>query len=337
LFSDANFMPFAAPFSDDGGARFQRNARGKAEAGVGFELARQVGHTHAPANFDRAFAIGVCLNVSFVVVEAVFGFIGNSLALLADAGHNLGDVAGLLLAWGAAWLGRRAPTPNRTYGYGRTTILAALANATLLLVALGAIGLEAAKRLQSPEPVAGGIVLVVAAVGIAVNSATALLFMRGRKGDINIRAAFLHMATDAVTSAGVVVAGLLIMLTGWLWLDPAVSLLLIAVVAYGTWGLLKGAVALAIDAVPEGINRDQVFAYLQTTVGVDDVHDLHIWPISTTSTALTAHLVCREHRIDDALTAKIVGELREKFNIGHATLQFEAGTLKCHLEPDRIV
>ncbi len=295
------------------------------------------GHSHAPANFDRAFAIGVALNVGFVIVEAAYGIISNSLALLADAGHNLGDVAGLLLAWGAAWLTRRAPTAKRTYGYGRTSILAALANAVLLLVAIGAIGWEAVQRFAHPEPVQGLTVMIVAAIGIAVNGGTALLFMRGRKGDINIRGAFLHMASDAGISAGVVVAGLVMMLTGWLWLDPVVSLLLVAVVAFGTWGLLKDSVALAIDEVPSGISRDDVYAHLQALGGVTDVHDLHIWPLSTTSTALTVHLVCEGDRIDDDLTGRIVEELRARFKIDHATIQFETGRLDCHLEPDHVV
>lgn len=295
------------------------------------------GHSHAPANFDRAFAIGVALNVGFVVVEAAYGIISNSLALLADAGHNLGDVAGLLLAWGAAWLSRRAPTAKRTYGYGRTSILAALANAVLLLVAIGAIGWEAVQRFAHPEPVQGLTVMIVAAIGIAVNGGTALLFMRGRKGDINIRGAFLHMASDAGISAGVVVAGLVMMLTGWLWLDPVVSLLLVAVVAFGTWGLLKDSVALAIDEVPSGISRDDVYAHLQALGGVTDVHDLHIWPLSTTSTALTVHLVCEGDRIDDDLTGRIVEQLKVRFKIDHATIQFETGRLDCHLEPDHVV
>ena len=294
-------------------------------------------HAHAPATFDRAFAIGVGLNVTFVVVEAIYGVLANSLSLLADAGHNLGDVAGLLLAWGAAWLSRRAPTANRTYGYGRTSILAALANAVLLLVAIGAIGWEAIQRFRDPQPVEGLTVMIVAAVGILVNGGTALLFMRGRKGDINIRGAFLHMASDAGISAGVVVAGLAMMLSGWLWLDPVVSLLLVAVVAIGTWSLLKDSVALAIDAVPAGISRDAVFEHLQGVEGVSDVHDLHIWPLSTTSTALTVHLVCARDRIDDDLTARIVEELKAKFGIDHATLQFETGKLDCRLEPDHVV
>lgn len=294
-------------------------------------------HAHAPASFDRAFAIGVTLNTALVVVEAIYGVLANSLSLLADAGHNLGDVAGLLLAWGAAWLSRRAPTANRTYGFGRASILAALGNAVLLLVAIGAIGWEAVQRFASPEPVHGVTVMIVAGVGILVNGGTALLFMRGRKGDINIRGAFLHMASDAGISAGVVVAGLVMMLTGWLWLDPVVSLILVAVVAVGTWNLLKDSVAMAVDAVPPGISRDAVFDHLKALDGVSDVHDLHIWPLSTTLTALTVHLVSEGERIDDALTGRIVDDLKARFGIGHATIQFETGKLDCHLEPDHVV
>lgn len=294
-------------------------------------------HAHAPASFDRAFAIGVALNVGFVAIEATYGVIANSLALLADAGHNLSDVAGLLLAWGAVWLGRRAPTAKRTYGFGRTSILAALANAVLLLVAIGAIAWEAIRRFEAPQPVEGGTVMVVAAIGIVVNTATALMFMRGRKGDINIRGAFLHMAADAGVSAGVVVAGLVITMTGWLWLDPVVSLLIVVVIALGTWGLLKDSVAMAIDAVPPGIDRDKVFAHLQGLEGVKEVHDLHIWPLSTTSTALTVHLVRSDDRIDDAFTAAVTDALKDRFGIGHATIQFETGQIACDLEPDHVV
>ncbi len=294
-------------------------------------------HSHAPASFDRAFAIGVALNVGFVAIEATYGVIANSLALLADAGHNLSDVAGLLLAWGAVWLGRRAPTSKRTYGFGRTSILAALANAVLLLVAIGAIAWEAIRRFEAPQPVEGGTVMVVAAIGIVINTATALLFMRGRKGDINIRGAFLHMAADAGVSAGVVVAGLMITMTGWLWLDPVVSLVIVFVIALGTWGLLKDSVAMAIDAVPPGIDRDEVFAHLQGLDGVKEVHDLHIWPLSTTSTALTVHLVRSDDRIDDAFTAEVADALKDRFGIGHATIQFETGRLACDLEPDHVV
>lgn len=295
------------------------------------------GHAHAPASFDRAFAIGVGLNITFVVIEAVYGVLANSLALLADAGHNLSDVAGLLLAWGAAWLGRRKPTAQRTYGYGRTSILAALANAVLLLVAIGAIAWEAVRRFGSPQPVEGGTVMIVAAIGIGINAATALLFMRGRKSDINIRGAFLHMAADAGVSAGVVLAGLAIVYTGWLWLDPVVSLVIVAVIALGTWGLLRDSVAMAIDSVPVGIARDDVEAHLQDLPGVTGVHDLHIWPLSTTATALTVHLVRDSDQVDDVFTAKVATELKARFGISHATVQLETGDVPCHLEPDHVV
>lgn len=293
------------------------------------------GHAHAPASFDRAFAIGIGLNITFVAIEATYGVIANSLALLADAGHNLSDVAGLVLAWGATWLGQRKPTAKRTYGYGRTSILAALGNAVLLLVAIGAIAWEAIRRFDAPAPVQGGTVMIVAAIGIVINAATALLFMRGRKSDINIRGAFLHMAADAGVSAGVVLAGLAIVYTGWLWLDPVVSLAIVVVIALGTWGLLKDSVAMAIDAVPESVNRDAVEDHLAAQPGVTAVHDLHIWPLSTTEIALTAHLVRPEGRIDDAFTAQVGAQLKAKFGINHATLQFETGEgPPCALAPD---
>jgi len=295
------------------------------------------GDAHGPASYDRAFAIGVTLNLGFVAVEGIYGLLSNSLALLADAGHNLSDVAGLLLAWAAVWLGRRPPTGQRTYGFGRTSILAALANAVLLLVAIGAIAWESVRRFSSPQPIEGGTVVIVAAIGIVINTATALLFMRGRKSDINIRGAFLHMAADAAVSAAVVVAGLLIAKTGWLWLDPAVSLLIVVVIAIGAWGLLRDSLAMAIDSVPTGIDRDAVEAYLRGLDGVDQVHDLHIWPLSTTSTALTAHIVRSNDRIDDALTAQIVADLRSRFRITHATLQFETGAGSCALEPAHVI
>lgn len=308
---------------------------GESHAGHGHAAGGHAGHSHAPASFDRAFAIGVALNLGFVVIEFFYGFLAHSLALMADAGHNLSDVAGLLLAWGAAWLGRRKPTAGRTYGYGRTSILAALANAVLLLVAIGAIAWEAIRRFEDPSPVQGATVMVVAGVGIVINAATAMLFMRGRKNDINIRGAFLHMAADAGVSAGVVIAGLVILKTGWLWLDPVVSLGIVVVIAIGTWGLLKDSVNMAIDAVPAGIDRDAVHAFLAAQPGVTQVHDLHIWPISTTQTALTAHLVRQDAVIDDSFTARICEALEAKFGIHHATLQFETGESGlCALEPD---
>jgi len=282
-------------------------------------------HGHVPASFDRAFAIGVALNVAFVVAEVVFGLRTQSLALIADAGHNLGDVLGLVLAWAGTVLARRQPTPRRTYGMRRFSILAAIANAGLLLIAVGAIIVEAVERLRHPAPVAGGIVSIVATVGIVINLGTALAFMRGRDRDLNIRGAFLHMLGDAAASAGVVVAGLLIGATGLLWIDPVVSLLLAALITWSTWGLARDSVNLALDAVPAGIDPLEVDAMLRGLEGVVEVHDLHIWGMSTTDVALTAHLIRPCHGGEDALLATATRELRDRFGIAHATLQVEEG------------
>jgi cobalt-zinc-cadmium efflux system protein len=283
------------------------------------------GHDHAPKDLGRAFAVGVALNLGFVVVEVFYGYLAGSLALIADAGHNLSDVFGLLLAWGAAWLSARAPTRRRSYGYRRSSILAALLNAVVLLIAVGAIVWEAIRRFAAPEPVAGGTVMWVAAVGIAINTATALMFMSGRKDDLNIRGAFLHMTADAAVSLGVVVAAGVIMLTGWLWLDPAVSILISAIITLGTWGLLRDSVNLAMDAVPEGIDPQAVEAYLAGQANVTEVHDLHIWGMSTTETALTVHLVRPGCAVDDGLLARLRHDLDHRFGIAHATIQVETG------------
>jgi cobalt-zinc-cadmium efflux system protein len=280
-------------------------------------------HTHAPADFGRAFAIGIGLNVGFVVIEAGFGFVAHSVALLADAGHNLSDVLGLAVAWGGATLARSAPSKRFTYGLRGSSILAALANALLLLVALGAIVLEAVQRFGEPASVAGPTVSVVAAVGIAVNLATAMMFARGRKGDINIRGAFLHMAADAAVSAGVVVAGLIIWRTGIGWIDPAVSLLIAALIFWQTWGLLSESVEMSLSAVPRGVDYDAVGAALTALTGVTDTHDLHIWPMSTTETVLTAHLVMPAGHPGDVFLSHAQAMLHERFGIGHATLQIE--------------
>jgi cobalt-zinc-cadmium efflux system protein len=282
-------------------------------------------HSHAPASFDRAFAIGVGLNVAFVVAEIGFGLRTNSLALISDAGHNLGDVLALVLAWAGTVLARRGPTPRRTYGLRRFSILAAMANAGILLIAVGAIIVEAVDRLRHPAPVAGGIVSIVAAMGIVINLGTALGFMRGREHDLNIRGAYLHMLGDAGASAGVVVAGLLISATGLLWIDPVVSLLLAAAILWSTWGLAKDSVNLALDAVPAGIDPLEVDAALRSLEGVVEVHDLHIWGMSTTDVALTAHLIRPCHGGEDALLASATQLLRERFGIAHATLQVEQG------------
>jgi cobalt-zinc-cadmium efflux system protein len=280
---------------------------------------------HLPGSFDRAFAIGVGLNVAFVVAEAGFGLRAQSLALLADAGHNLSDVLGLSLAWAGSVLARRGPTPRFTYGLRRFSILAAIANAGMLLIAVGAIAIEAVQRLRHPAPVASGTVMIVAAIGIVINVGTALGFLRGRHSDLNIRGAFLHMMADAVASAGVVVTGLLLAVTGWLWLDPAVSLLLVGLITWSTWGLAKDSLDLALDAVPPGIDPEQVSSLLRGLDGVVEVHDLHIWGMSTTDVALTVHLVRPCAGGEDALLATATEQLKARFGIAHATIQLERG------------
>lgn len=296
-------------------------------------------HVHAPASFGRAFAIGISLNVVYVVIEAVFGFMSDSLALLADAGHNLSDVFGLLLAWGASYLAQRGPTNRRTYGYKSTSTLAAMANGVLLLLATGAIGWESFTRLLHPEPVQTTTMLWVAAAGVLVNGATALLFMSGRKNDINIRGAFIHMAADALVTLGVIVAALLIMATGWLWLDPAVGLIIGVVILLGTWSLLRDSVNLALDAVPEGIDPDAVRLWLGSLPGVVEVHDLHVWAIGTTDTALTAHLVRDDVQHDRRLLHDVQDGARSRFGISHATVQLETmdAAGDCLLRPDHVV
>lgn len=280
-------------------------------------------HRHAQLNHNRAFAVGVALNVLYIIFEVGAGWAAGSVALLADAGHNASDVLSLLLAWGASALGRRRPTQRRTYGLRRSTILASLANAILLLVAIGAIAWEAVRRFAEPQPVPGSTLMWVAAIGIVINTATALLFVKGRERDINIRGAFLHMAADAGVSAGVVGAGVAIHFTGLAWIDPLVSLLIVLVIAVGTWGLLRNSVNLIMDAVPPGIDPRAVETYLAGLPGVKAVHDLHIWGMSTTETALTAHVVRTDGRIDDDLLARIDQDLQKQFGIGHATVQFE--------------
>ena len=282
-------------------------------------------HTHSAPDYGRAFAVGIALNLGFVLAEAVFGLRAHSLALLSDAGHNLSDVLGLLLAWGASHLSQRKPSARRTYGLRRSSILVALANAILLLLAVGGIAWEALRRFGHPEAVAGTTVIWVAAVGVVVNAVTALLFIAGRKTDLNIRGAFLHMAADAVVSLGVVVAGFAILRTGWLWLDPVVSLVISAAITAGTWGLLRESLDLAMDAVPAGIEPRDVEVYLRAVAGVIAVHDLHIWGMSTTETALTAHIVVPSGVLGDDFLAQIGRELHDRFAIEHTTLQLERG------------
>ena len=280
------------------------------------------GHSHVPADFGRAFAIGVVLNTAFVIVEATYGFLSGSMALVADAGHNLSDVMALLLAWGASVAAKKPPSGRFTYGYKSSTILAAIANAALLFIAIGAILFETMHRLLDPQPVAGWTMIVVAGIGVVINTATALLFVRGQH-DINIRGAFLHMAADALVSVGVVVAGVVILLTGALWIDPVASLVIVAVIAWGTWGLAKDSIRMGLNAVPASICEKQVAQFLHGQDGVTLVHDLHIWPMSTTETALTAHLVMPGGSDGDAFLTGLSADLRERFGIGHATIQIE--------------
>lgn len=288
-------------------------------------------HAHAPAGHGRAFAIGVLLNSAFVLIEAGFGIWSGSMALVADAGHNLSDVLSLLIAWGAAYMSALPAKGRYTYGYKSSSILAALANASLLLIALGAILFETIDRLLDPAPVHGWTMIAVAGVGILINGATALLFAKGRKTDINIRGAFLHMAADALISVGVVIAGLLILMTGKLWIDPLTSLIIVLLIGWGTWGLLKDSVKLALHAVPDGIDEEAVRGFLAGLPGVSAVHDLHIWPMSTTETALTAHLVMPGGQPGDGFLHDLAHELEHDFRIGHATVQIETGADDCHL------
>src|SRR6187402_1466477 len=293
--------------------------------GAGHSHDHNHGHDHAPASYGHAFAIGILLNSAFVLIEAGFGLWSGSMALVADAGHNLSDVLSLLIAWGAAYMSQRPANPRFTYGYKSSSILAALANAALLLIALGAILFETIDRLFDTPPVEGTTMIAVAAVGIVINGATALMFVRGRKHDINIRGAFLHMAADALVSVGVVIAGVAILLTGARWIDPVTSLVIVAIIGWGTWGLLKDSVKLGLHAVPDAIDEGEVRGYLEGLPGVAAVHDLHIWPMSTVETALTAHLVMPAGYPGDAILREIAHELERRFHIGHATVQVETG------------
>ena len=280
------------------------------------------GHHHAPQDFGTAFIFAILLNTGFVVVEAAFGFAYGSMALVADAGHNLSDVLALLLAWGASLAAKRAPTERFTYGYKSSTILAAIANALLLAVAIGAITFETIHRLFEPAEPQGMVMMIVAGIGIAINAGTAMLFLRGQE-DLNIRGAYLHMAADALVSVGVVIAGLAILLTGLWWIDPLVSFAIVAMIAWGTWGLAKDSIKLGLLAVPARIDVGEVRAHLASTEGVDAVHDLHIWPMSTTETALTAHLVMAVRPQSDAFINALSDSLEARFGIGHSTIQIE--------------
>ena len=298
-----------------------------------------VGHTHAPKDFGRAFVIGTGLNLALVVVQIVFGLLAHSLALLADAGHNFADVLGLGLAWWTNTLCRSAPTHKHTYGLRGASILAALANAVLLLVTMGGVAWEAIVRLRQPAEVQGRTVIWVAAVGIVINGASALLFFSGRKGDLNVRAAFFHLAADAGISLGVVLTGVARVMTGRHWIDPLMSLVIVAIIIHGTWGLLKDSMNLALQAVPAGIDANAVRGYLARLPGVTAVHDLHIWAMSTKETALTAHLLKPDGKLDDDILHEISHEMEHRFQIQHVTVQWEQGNgaQTCKQEPDEVV
>ncbi len=303
----------------------ERLTAGDAYAGHAHAGHAHAGHAHATVDFSRAFLVGTLLNLAFVAVEAGYGFAMGSMALLADAGHNLSDVGGLIVAWAATSLARRPPSARYTYGLGRASILAALINALLLLIATGAIAWEAVRRLAEPAPVPGGTIMAVAAMGIVVNGATALMFARGRRGDINIRGAYLHMAADAAVSAGVVVAGFVIWRTGWRWVDPAASLGIVAVILWSGGRLLREAMAMSLDRVPARIDPAAVGDALGALPGVTSVRSLRIWPVSTTEAALTCRLSVPSGHPGDAFLRKAAAMLHDRFGIAHATLQIEIG------------
>jgi cobalt-zinc-cadmium efflux system protein len=296
-------------------------------------------HHHAPASEspNANFKIAIGLNIVIVIIQVIYGFLSHSIALIADAGHNLTDVLSLLFALGANILAARPPTQKRTYGYRRTTILAALLNAGILLVTTGAILFAAVERLNHPVPVEGGVVSIVAGIGIVLNAASAWLFVRGRKGDLNVKAAFLHMAGDAAVSAGVVIAGIIIMATGAVWVDPAMSIIISIVIAFGTWSVLRDSFNLAADAVPSQIDPVAIEQYLLSVPGVCEVHDLHIWAMSTTHVVLTAHIVIPEGSVEDQLLFEISHVLHDRYGIEHTTLQVERGAPGCELADEHVI
>lgn len=291
---------------------------------------------HTIAHYNRIFAAGIALNVTFIAIEFISGITVNSIALIADAGHNLSDVLGLILAWGANYLAQTKATVTRTYGMRKSTVLAALANAIILLIAVGAIVIEAIRKFFEPQPVAGITIMIVAGIGVIVNGMTAFLFRSGGQKDINIRGAFLHMAADAGISLGVVITGLVIQITGWQWPDPAISLMIVTIITVGTWSLLKESFFLSLDAVPKNLNIKEVKEYLESLEGVQDVHDLHVWAMSTTEIALTVHLVMPEINTDDLFLQKLCSELHGKFDIEHPTIQIEKTAHSTTCAPDNI-
>jgi len=296
-------------------------------------------HSHGIGNYNRSFAIGVILNIIFVGIEAGYGILADSLALIADAGHNLSDVVSLLLAWGANVLATKAATEKRTYGFRKATVMASLASAILLLVALGGITWEASGRFYNPKPVEGMTVIVVAAIGVVINTLTALLFVKGQKHDLNIRGAFLHMAADAGVSLGVVFAGIFIMVKGWLWIDPVVSLMIVAVILVGTWRLLRDSINYAMDAVPDSIDIRAIRNYLMSFDQVNRIHDLHVWPLSTTEIALTVHVVVNGGLLDNNFLQNLQQHLHDHFGIEHSTIQVETsmGENDCMLDSNNCI
>lgn len=297
-----------------------------------------MGHDHGSevTNYNRSFAIGITLNIIFVIVEATYGILADSLALIADAGHNLSDVVSLILAWGAFYLAKKNPTLQRTYGLRKITILASLTSAILLLIALGAIAWEAYERFSDPKAVDGMTVIIVAAIGVVINTATALLFKEGQKDDLNIKGAYLHMAADAAVSLGVVLAGIAIMYTGWLWLDPTLSLLIVFVILIGTWGLLRDSVNLAMDAVPRDIDMEGIKDYLLNLPDIKEIHALHVWALSTTQNALTVHLVSMNREIDNDFLDEIQDHLHDNYKIEHPTIQIEYATDSYTCDLDKV-
>lgn len=292
-------------------------------------------HSHH-TDYNKAFAFGIALNIIYVIVEFSYGLAINSMALIADAGHNLSDLLGLVLAWIANHLAKSTPTKTRTYGLRKSTILAALFNAVILLIAVGAITVEAIRKFIEPEPVAGNVIMIVAGIGVIINTITALLFVSGRKKDLNIKGAFLHMAADAAVSLGVVLAGLTISLTHLYWIDPVISLIIVLVITIGTWSLLKESFFLSMDAVPKNIDYDKVEKFLISVEGVKEVHDLHIWAMSTTEIALTAHLVMPVIPENDSIMKRICAELHDRFGIEHTTIQIEKNHQSGNCGADRV-
>lgn len=282
-------------------------------------------HHHAPSNFNLAFGLAVSLNLAFTVVETIYALAAHSMSLLADAGHNLGDVCGLLMAWGASWLLGRTATAKYSYGYKKTTLFAALINALLLVFACGIIIFESVRRLFFPAPINELIVIIVALIGIAINGGTALMFLKGSKDDLNIKGAYLHLASDALLSLGVVITGCIVWFTKWMWLDPIVGLIIVFIILYSTLGLLRHSVDLLLGAVPHNVDQQKVFEYLSHIDGVTAVHDLHIWALSTKEFALTAHLVMPDRYLTDHDYLEINQVLKDQFKIGHVTIQVEKG------------